>query len=117
MAQLSCRLKDRHLAGDVGIHIGIGVFQRIPHARLCREVHDNPDRCPVDAGGTAGLLQCQHVGPVELKARMRGQLIQPGLFKGRVVIIVETIDTDNPIAACKKLSRHSHTYKTSAAGR
>ena len=81
------------MAHDVGLHIGIGVHQRVSYAGLCGEMEDVGDAgcCARDRldGGPVG-----DVGAVQGETRA-GEACGTGLLQRRVVVRVEVVDADH----------------------
>ena len=93
-------LEDVHEANKVGIHVGVGVLDGIPHTRLGRQMH-YPFRLVL---GKKRL----HGGPVSHiladfgKTCLVGQAFQPRFLQVHIVVIIDVINANDFIAPIKK---------------
>ena len=84
-------------ADDVGVDIGLGILDAVADAGLGPEVDDAAGRVLREQGGHAvAVRQIQRVVDI---ARMRQQQVEPRLFQGRVIIVIEIVDADHGFAA------------------
>ena len=86
---------------DIGIHIGMGMVERVAHAGLSSEMDDTLKRVLGEQprhGFAVGDIQLD-----ERKAVTPAELGQSGPLQVRIVIGVEIIDADHFIAAVKQL--------------
>ena len=103
------------MAHDVGLHVDVGVDQRMPDAGLGGQMDD-----AVDVAVLAG--QRQHglaVGDVELEegeALVLAQRLQPGELQDRVVVFAEIVDADDRVAARQQGAGDVAADETRGAG-
>ena len=111
---MTAGFQDIHEADQVGIHVGMGILQRIAHPGLRRQI-DHPLGLVLgkNLGQRRPIFQ---TGPKVGKAGMRLQPGQPRLFQGHVVIIVEVVVADDLIAALQQPQRQGRADKACAAG-
>ena len=84
-------------ADDVGVDIALGVFEAVADPGLGPEVDDAARGVGGEQGGHA-----RAVGEIEgvvAIARFGQQAVEPRLFQGRVVIVVEVVDADHRLPA------------------
>ena len=93
---VSAPFEDIHESDKVGIHIGVGILDGIPHTRLGRQMHD-PFRLVLGE-------KRFHGGPVSHiladlgKASLAGEALQPGFLQVHIVVIVDVIHANDFIA-------------------
>lgn len=96
-------LENVERAGDVGVHVGVGVGQRVAHTGLGGQVH-HPVR-----GSIKGRIECRAVGqitPHQLEADLAIQPNDPGFLQGRVVVVVEVVEPHNLVAPVEQGGAH-----------
>ena len=90
-------------ADHVGVDVGLGVFDAVADARLGPEVDDASGRVFGEQGGHAvAIRQIERV--VEVTG-LGQQEVEPRLFQGRVVVVVEVIDADHCLAPRQQTAR------------
>jgi len=77
----------------VALDVGVGVFQRIAHPRLGREI----DGAVEALGGEQRFhrLALRHIHLDEAEAGKRLELLDAGFFQADVVVIAEVVDADH----------------------
>src|ERR1700728_1269717 len=101
-------------AGKIGVKIGMRILQRVPNARLRREMHHWAELAVAEDRLGAGA-----VGKIELvtgKVVERPQDREPGLLERRVVIVVDTVDADDGAAAFEEPPCQYKADKARGAG-
>ena len=96
VAQPPRRLQDGQMAEQVGAGIGEGIFQRVANAGLRREMQDAVRLFALDQrhhGRVVGKIE-----PFEAESLMPFKACKTRLFQGRVVIGVQIVETDHPLA-------------------
>ena len=111
---VAASFKNRGEAGEIGVHIGKGIGERIADAGLRREVDDT---------GKAVLLEQARyavaIGKVELhKAQAIGfcELRAAGFFQRRVVIGIHVVEADDIAAIAQQTLRNVKADKTGSSG-
>src|SRR5215468_10261390 len=101
-------------AGEVGPGIGMGIDQGMTHAGLRREVDD--------VGKAVLGEQCRHgvtvgdIGLLEAEAGNGLKLLNACLLEARIVIGVEVVEPDHPIAVRQQAAGHMHADEPGRAG-
>ena len=88
--RMPARLENIVKADQIGPDIGIRMRNRIPHARLRREVHNNV-RFALRKSARYKLL-IRDISPDKRKVRIRRQPGQPLFFNCDIIIIVHIVD-------------------------
>ena len=89
-------------AGQVGIHIGMWMIDRITHAGLCRQMRHGLETAIVEQRGDG--LAIRKIDAHEIEARILPQDVQPRLLQRRVVIAVEIVETHDVPALSQQLA-------------
>jgi hypothetical protein len=113
-AVMPARLEQVAEAHEVRLHVGAGIFERIPDARLRRHVDD-----AVEALGGEQCAQYRAVGDVDLREaelRMRLELAEPRALERRVVVVVEVVDADHLVTARQQGRGDVHADEARRAG-
>jgi hypothetical protein len=112
--QLARGFEQNDLALDVGLDIGERLGQRVSHSRLGGEVDDRLDiGMALDQRG-----QRRRIGDID---RLEGKSFsafeprQPGVLQCDIVIGVEVVDADDPLAAIEQVLRDMKPDKARAA--
>src|SRR5438093_6402687 len=109
---VAATLQDVLEAEDVGVDVGVGVFHRVAHAGLRREMHDALwfvlAEKVLDGIGIADVSMDEREG-----ARL-SKLVEPRFLEPRVVIRIEVVDADDGLAAVEQPLR---SVKANEAGR
>ena len=99
---------------EVGVHIRMGVFERIANTCPGRQVHDG-----VKLLSRKKVLHGRTIGQVDVdmgECRVRGQLVQAGLFKLGVVVIVEVVQANDMDAVIQELPGEVKADEAGGAG-
>lgn len=104
------------VADQVGLDIGVRVFDRIAHPGLGPQVDD-----AVDPLSLQRAVQRGEIGEIDLvkgkpPAMRRDQPVQPVLLQADLVIIVEIVDPHHFIAAFQQAVRQGGTDEPGNAG-
>ena len=91
-------------ADQIGVDIGVRIFKRVSHARLCGQMDDDGKAIPREQRRHRHAIR--HVEPFELKAWVVAQDIEPGRLQPRIVIGIEIIDPDDTVAGLQQPLRH-----------
>src|SRR5262245_47858725 len=113
-AVVAAALEHVEKALQVGVDIGMRIDQRMPHAGLRGEMHDLRKLVLGEQRRHAGA-----VGEVELDeaiAVQPGELGQPRLLKGRVVVAVDVVETDHGAASLQQAARDMEADEACRAG-
>jgi hypothetical protein len=97
---------------DVGVDVGVGVFERIANARLRRKMDDQREPVLCEQRG-----DCRAIGKIgvdETEPRIFAQDVEPGPLQRRIIVIIETVQT-NDIAAFRQ--QPAGDVKADKAGR
>ena len=99
-AVLPAALEHVEEAHQIGVDIGVRVFQRVAHAGLRREMHHQlgPQRREQGRGGGA----VGEVEPREAEALAPLQPVEARLLQPRVVIGVQAVDADHAAAVAQQ---------------
>ena len=112
--QGAAQLQHHQMTHDIRLDIGIGIDQRIAHARLRRQMHD-----PGDFGKRLGQRQNgAMVGDIELSKDKRLVSLQPRqarLLERDVVIVVEIVYAQHRVNARQQRFGHLRPDKASGA--
>ncbi len=117
---LEPRQPARHLQNDemphhIRLDIGEGIDQRVPDARLCREVHHARHlRAELSHREQRGA-----VGDIEMQEGEAAPALQPGqagALQPRVVVRRQVVDTDHLLATRKKRLGHMHADEPGHTG-
>lgn len=111
---VAAALKDVNEADEVGIHVGVRMIERVPDAGLGREVDD---ALRALAGEVIGHRRA--VSDVELdeaEPHLFAQGLEPILFEARVVVVVQIVDAEDPIASAEQLEACVEADEAGSAG-
>src|SRR5262249_10272765 len=92
----------------------VRIRQRVPHARLRREMDDS---CGAIVGEKA--IHSFSIAQVELsecKAFLPLELIEPGVLQPHIVVVVDVVEPDDVVAPRKKAPADMKTDKSGGAG-
>ena len=108
-------LQDHQVARQVGLQVVERLLDRIPHPGLGAEVHDAVD------GGVGGVER-RHGGavgevhPVELEAVAALERREAGVLQAGIVVVVQVVDADHPVAAVEQGLRDVHADEPGCSG-
>ena len=100
--------------GEIGIEIGIRVFQRVAHASLRRKVHDRSEVTVLEQ--SLGPLSIGEVKPMKGEIRKLPKDGEPRLFKGRIIIGIDIVHANNCAAILEEPAREAKSDKACRAG-
>ncbi len=84
-------------ADDVGVDVGLGIFDAVADAGLGPEVDDAAGRVLREQGGHAvAIRQIERVVDI---AGPGQQAVEARLFEGGVIVVIEIVDADHRLAA------------------
>ncbi len=106
--------EDVQEAFDVAVRIGVGIDERIPHAGLRGEMHDTADR--IFREQLFDPLAVRQIQLDELIAVQRREPSQASLLETYVVVIVDAVETDDPVSAREQPSGHVETDESGHPG-
>src|SRR5712692_7627651 len=107
-------LQDVLKSEDVGVDVGIGIFDRIPHSGL-RGQMDHAFRLVLTEKILNGV-GIAHVAVDERKSVRFSQLVEPSLFQSRIVVRIEIVDPDDALAAIEQPLRNVKADEAGRAG-
>src|SRR5690554_6299603 len=113
-AEVAAGFQNVQKAGDVGVHIGLGVDQRVTHTGLGSQVDD-----PVGPVFFKGRIKGGFIFQVQAQigeARVVGDSGQAGFFDVHIVVVVEVIHPDNVVAALQQAQSQGIADKARGAG-
>src|SRR5579871_2850164 len=99
-----------HIAVDVAVRMG----ERVAHTGLSAEMHDALELLALEQ--IAHALPVREIPAHEAKAPMGMQALETSLLEGRIVVIVEIVETDHLIAALEQAQRGRRANKAGCAG-
>jgi len=110
---MAAGFKDIDETHEIGIHVSMGVLDRIADAGLRRQIYH-------PLGSVSGKGFVQHLAIFKAgsdfgEARIRLQARQAGALQVDIVIIVEVVEADDFVAARQQALRQCRTDKPRAA--
>jgi hypothetical protein len=87
---------------EVGVDVSMGMIDRMAHPGLRREV--NHHRKSMPGKQLSHRRTIRQVGLDELEPRILAQDIEPRLLQRRVIVMIETVQTDNVAALSQQLT-------------
>ena len=99
LGQRAAELQDHDLPHYIGLHIGVGVDQRMADPGLGGEMDDPGDRFTRRLDRRRRGLAIGNVGPGESEGLVRLQQGEPRLLEADVVVVVQIVDAENAFAA------------------
>ena len=99
---------------EVGIHIGMGVNERMPHAGLSPEMDDMGEA--VFGKQARHALAIGQIQPGKPKVGVRCQLCQTRFLQGWIVVGVEVVQTYDRFPVVQKSARNMVADKSGRAG-
>src|SRR5438270_13593165 len=106
-------LNDIHKAGKVALHVEMRIFQRVPHARLRRQMYDQSELFILENIGDC--IQVCDIGLNELESWVLFQDLQPRRFQAFIVKAVEVVNSNDLMARLQKPLRDMESNKSGAA--
>ena len=103
------------MAEQVGLDIGVGVLERVSHAGLGGEMNDMGD-LGVFGGKRLDGLPYRDVPMLEGKGVVLQQPVAARFLQRHVIVVVQVIDTDDPLAAGKQRLGQVITDESGRAG-
>ena len=99
LGQRAAKLQDHDLAHHIGLHIGVGVHQRMADPCLGGEMDDPGDRFTLRLNRRRRGLAIGNVGAGESEGLVRLQQGEPRLLEADVIVVVQIVDAENALAA------------------
>ncbi len=99
---------------EIGVDIGMRMVDRIAHAGLCREMHHFGKTMPGKQAFRRRAVG--EIDPLERKAALPTQDVEPRLLQRRVVIVVEIVETDHGAAFGQQPPRNVKADETRGPG-
>src|ERR1700733_15852408 len=100
--------------GEIGVEIGVWIFQRVAHAGLRGEMNDRTE-CTI-AKTRFGAFAVGKIEPVKAEFAELPQHREPGFLERRVVIVIDAVDADDGAAAFEQPARQREADKARGAG-
>lgn len=110
---VTAALQDIEKAIDITGGVGFGVRQRIANTRLGSEVDDSIELFSLEQ--VCDSLIVDQVQLLKLEVGFRCELGEPSLFQVDTIVIIQIVETDNPIAALEQDSREMEANEASGA--
>ena len=95
-AGVPAAFEDVQKAGEIGVGIGVRIFDRIAHARLGSEMHDLVEAAAGEQ--VAHGVAVADIGLQETKTGTRFEAREPGELQLRIVIIADIVEADDLFA-------------------
>ena len=111
---LAAALEHVEEAGQIGVGIGMGIGQGMPHAGLCREMHDM--RKPVHREQRRHGAAIGNVDLLEAEAWKSPQHGEAGVLEARIVVGVEIVEADHVMSVLQQAARDMHADEPGRAG-
>ncbi len=111
---MTAAFHDVQKPGEIAVCIGMGIFQRITYTGLCGQV-DHAVKSVI-------AEQCRHTVAIgqfhlpELKTIKAVQPVETALFQADVVVVIEIVDTDDPVSHLNQFLAGKCADKTRRAG-
>ena len=108
---MAAALENIHKANQIGLDIGVGIFQRIANTGLCRQI-DHPVRARVGKN-TVHRGSVLNGGAREAEAGMWHEPGESRLFQRDIIIVIQIINSDDLITTFQQTERTMHSDKAS----
>jgi hypothetical protein len=110
----SAILQDIQESHNIAVHIRIGIGQGIADSRLGRQVDHKEGLLPVEHPRQSLTILQLHAEKVKIP--LREDLVQARLFKGRIVVLVQAVQTEDFLPLGKQFLAKMKADKTRRAG-
>src|SRR6201996_8425944 len=87
---------------EVGVGVSMGMIDRVTHSSLCGEVNHRCKTMLSEQLRDRGTIR--QISPNEIEMRILAQEIKPRLLQCGIIIIVETVQTENGMALRQQLT-------------
>ena len=113
-AAVAATFENVEKAREIGIEVGMGILQRVAHARLRGQVHHRTEAAVAEDG--LGTLAVGKIELVKSEVLELPQHRKPRFLERGVIIIIDTVNADDRTAAFKKPPRQRKADKARGAG-